>query len=646
MSATAGGRPVGPVVPTATSRVTHRGLGLDDVRIDGGPWGRWQSVNRAVSIPLGIKQLRKAGNLDNLRLAAGEATGEFRGPRFMDSDLYKQLEAVAWETGRESDKDLHEFIRESAELLSRAQREDGYLNSYYQFVKPDQQYAELEYSHEMYCAGHLIQAAVASARVGGAPKLLEVARRFADHLVKVFLHEGNSGIDGHPEIETALVELYRLTGEESYLRLAEKLINERGKGHIANSGMGAHYLQDHLPVREVDTHVGHAVRALYLEAGIVDVYLETGDESLLEWSVRRWEDMVASKTYLTGGVGSRHSHEAFGDRYELPPDRAYTETCAAIASIHWSWRLLLATGQRRYADLIERTLYNGFAASTSTDGTKFFYVNPLQRRFDHIEGDDPGRRHEWFSCACCPPNIMRLVSSLGHYVASTSDDELAVHQFAPGTIRADLPAGEVALSVETDYPWAGAINLTVDRGPGSEWTLAIRVPSWSESATVTVNGEPVAATPGERGYLSLRRAWQPGDTMTIELDMTPRLVFPHQSIDAVRGSTAVERGPLVYCFEQVDQAEGADVGDLALAPDAALRVKDTELPGVGRTVAIEASAFVVSQPSDGLPYSTKRPEELVTVTPTTATAVPYFQWDNRDGSAMRVWTPLHLENGS
>ncbi|REF35979.1 glycoside hydrolase family 127 protein [Thermasporomyces composti] len=634
----------GPAVPTATSRAVHRPLGIEDVVLTGGPFGRWQAINREVSIPLGLRQLEKAGNLDNLRLTAGQADVEFRGPRFSDSDVYKQLEAVAWELGRAPSKELATFVDEVGALLLAAQREDGYLNSYYQVVAPDRQYAELAHSHEMYCAGHLFQAAVALARVGHGEAVQRVARRFADHLVQVFLEGGNPGIDGHPEVETALVELYRVTGERSYLALAEKLVNERGKGTITGGGRGTHYLQDHLPVREADTHVGHAVRALYLEAGIVDVYLETGDESLLECSIRRWEDMVATKTYLTGAVGSRHSLESFGDRYELPPDRAYAETCASIASIHWNWRLLLATGHGRYADLIERTLYNAFAASTSQDGTRFFYVNPLQRRHDHLEGDDPGRRHEWFSCACCPPNIMRLVASLGHYVATVRPerDELFLHQFIPGRIRADLSTGEIRLAVSTDYPWAGTVTVTVDAAPDGEWTLALRAPGWSPTIGLAVDGSPMEAAPDDQGYLRLRRRWTPGERVTVELDMTPRLVYPHQRIDAVRGAVAVERGPLVYCFEQVDQAPGVDVEDLALADgDTRLVTEEAELPGVGRTVVVRADAYTVAQPRNGFPYSTTPPEALAHATPTTAVAVPYFQWDNRDGGPMRVWLPRH-----
>lgn len=605
----------GPAVPGSG---VQRPLGVRDVEITGGPLARWQRVNREASIPLGLVQMERSGALPNLR-----GDEPFRGYRFQDSDLYKQLEALAWEYARQPDPEYASFIDEAARVLAGAQRADGYLNSHYQRVKPDKIYAELEYSHEMYCAGHLFQAAVAAARAGVGEELLAVAKRFADHLVEEFLHGGNDGIDGHAEVESALVELYRLTGEAAYLALAGKLIDNRGKGLIKDSGMGPLYAQDHLPVREADTAAGHAVRQLYLEAGIVDVYLETGDQTLLDCSVRRWEDTVATKTSITGGMGSRHDGEAFGERYELPPDRAYNESCAAIASIYWNWRLLLATGHGRYADLIERTLHNAFAASTSADGVRFFYVNPLQRRGDQLED---GRRQDWFACACCPPNIMRTISSLGHYLATTGEDTLHVHQYAPGTIS----AGDFALRVDTDYPWAGTVTFTVERAPEREWTLRLRVPSWSRATTVEGHA------PDESGYITITRGWQPGDSVELELDMQPRLVRPHRRIDALRGGVAVERGPLVYCFEQADQ--NADVDDLALSANAELRVNDKDdLPGIGRTVTIEADALAVTEPAGGLPY---REDHTATSTGVSAIAVPYFQWDNRDGGAMRVWLPL------
>ncbi|MFG1703004.1 glycoside hydrolase family 127 protein [Nonomuraea sp. M3C6] len=630
---------LGPAVPS--SRAVLRPIGIQDVVITGGPLARWQRINHEASIPLGLEQMERSGALPNLRRAGGEGDGPFQGYRFQDSDLYKQLEAIAWEHVRAPQPLYAEFAEQAAAVLERAQRPDGYLNSHYQVVKPDKIYAELEYSHEMYCAGHLLQAAVAAARAGIGDGLLAVARRLAGHLVEVFLTGGNDGIDGHAEVETALVELYRLTGERTYLELAGNLIDSRGKGLIADSGMGMLYAQDHLPVRDADTPVGHAVRQLYLESGIVDVYLETGDESLLECSVRRWEDMVATKTYITGGNGSRHDGEAFGERYELPPDRAYSESCAAIAGIHWNWRLLLATGQGRYADLIERTLYNAFAASTSADGVRFFYVNPLQRRDDLVEDAYLGRRREWFACACCPPNIMRLVASLSGYVATKTESGLQVHQYVPGTVQAGEGA-PARLKIDTDYPWDGLIRVTVEEAPAGEWELALRIPAWSESTLAGLSwdepGDARPAQPGEDGYFRIRRQWRHGETVELRLDLTPRHTYPHRRIDAVRGCVAIERGPLVYCFEQADQARGVEVDDLALSPGARLRVVPVaNLEGVGRTVLIETEAAAVDQPRGGLPYTS---QPFAAGTLVTATAVPYFQWDNRDGGTMRVWLPL------
>ncbi|MFI6706940.1 glycoside hydrolase family 127 protein [Nonomuraea sp. NPDC050478] len=619
----------GPAVPSA--RAVLRPIGLRDARVTGGPLARWQRVNRETSIPLGLERMERSGALPNLRRAAGERDGQFQGYRFQDSDLYKQLEAVAWEHARAPDPRYTAFIERAAAVLAAAQRPDGYLNSHYQVVKPEKIYAELEYSHEMYCAGHLLQAAVAVARAGAGDTLLPVARRLADHLVQVFLTGGNDGIDGHAEVETALVELHRLTADPAYLDLAAKLVDNRGKGLIRDSGMGPLYAQDHLPVREADTPVGHAVRQLYLEAGVVDLYLETGDESLLECSVRRWEDMVATKTYVTGGNGSRHDGEAFGERYELPPDRAYSESCAAVASIHWNWRLLLATGHGRYADLLERVLFNAFAASTSADGRRFCYVNPLQRRNDLVEDAYLGRRREWFACACCPPNIMRLVASLGGYLATWSEAGLQLHQYAEGVVS----GGGGRVRVDTDYPWDGLVRVTVEEAPAGEWELALRIPSWSETTYVDSH----LAQPHEDGYFRIRRSgWRAGDTVELNLDLTPRLLRPHHRVDAVRGSAALQRGPLVYCFEQADQPGRVEVDDLAIARDAVPRpVPRDDLPGVGRTVLLDVDAVVVHEPRDGLPYTSK---SLATSTRVTATAVPYFQWDNRDGGAMRVWIPL------
>jgi len=607
----------GPVgMSAATDWAHHPARGA---RLTGGLLHDWQQRNLAESLPIALRQLKAAGNLDNVRLAvqgSPSPTLSYRGPVFMDSDIYKTLEAIGWQLALGDHNGLADFAAEVTALLERAQLPDGYLNSYFQ-VSGEPRYSRLSSSHEMYCAGHLIQAAVALRRGAGDNRLLAVATRLADHLVREFLGAAK-GLDGHPIIETALVELYRETGNGDYLALARQFVDQRGSGLAGDSGMGRRYLQDHMPVRSSRTEVGHVVRALYLEAGIADVAAETGDRELLESSVRRWEDMLAAKTYLTGGNGSRHSDEGFGDRFELPPDRAYNETCAAIASFHWSWRLLLATGDARYADHMERVLYNGFAASVSADGRRFFYVNPLQRREDHFEKDDPGRRHEWFKCACCPPNIMRFIASLGHYLATVSEGTLYLHQFTGSR----LSGADLDVEVTTGYPWSGRVDITVLSAAEGERGLAVRVPRWSAASRYALNDSPERAVVPAHGYLLLRRRWRPGDRVTVQLDMTPRWTRPDRRVDAVRGCAAVERGPLVYCFEQVDQAGGMRVDDLMTDAGEPITESVTTLDGVGQTVQVRvpASGF---QREDG-----------------DAIGIPYFQWDNRDGGPMRVWMPV------
>jgi len=609
--------PAGPVGMSPTATWPHQPLAGRGARLTGGLLHDWQQRNLAASLPLALRQLEVAGNLDNVRLAirsaadgAAGAAARYRGPVFMDTDIYKTLEAIGWELAHGDRPELASFAASAIGLLRQAQLPDGYLDSYFQ-VTGEPKYSRLASSHEMYCAGHLIQAAIALQRGGGDSNLLDVAKRLADHLVREFLGQAK-GLDGHPIIETALVELYRETGSADYLALATQFVDQRGAGLAGDSGLGRRYLQDTVPVRQSTTEIGHAVRALYLEAGVVDVAAETGDTALLKSSVDRWADMVAAKTYLTGGNGSRHSDEGFGDRFELPPDRAYNETCAAIASFQWSWRLLLATGDGRYADHMERVLYNGFGSGISADGRRFFYVNPLQRREDHFEKDDPGRRHEWFSCSCCPPNIMRLIASLDHYIASTADDTLYLHQFTGSR----LSGAGLEVEVVTGYPWSGQVQVTVLTAAGGERGLAVRVPAWSEVTGFRLNDDPERSVAPADGYLLLRRAWQPGDRVTVELDMTPRLRRPDRRVDAIRGCVAVERGPLVYCFEQADQPAGTRVDDLEVAPGGALDAVPVTLDGVGETVQVRVPAGDV-----------------------TAIGVPYFQWDNRDGGPMRVWLP-------
>jgi uncharacterized protein len=616
------------VSPTPSARVRLRPLDPRGVAIRDGLLADRQRVNRMVTLRHGFEELERSGALENLRIAAGRSTGSRRGMVFRDSDVYKWLEAVAWELGREPSTELERLAHDTIELVAAAQEKDGYLNTWCQLVDPDWRWTDLEMGHELYCAGHLIQAGIAFERTTGDASLLDVACRFADLIADVFLDGSRNDTDGHPEVEVALVELYRQTGRRRYLELADALVSRRGFGTFAGGRFDLAYYQDVEPVREAGSTVGHAVRALYLAAGATDLCAETDDEKLLDSMLRQWNDLVTAKTYLTGGVGSRHVDESIGDPYELPPDRAYCETCAAVASIMWNWRMLLATGQSRFADMVERTLYNGFLSGMSLDGKSFFYTNPLQSRVG-------ATRHSWNPVACCPPNVMRLLASVHHYLATTTDSGVHLHQYASSTIRAVLPdAGPVELTVETDYPWSGSVTVDVVAGGDAEWTLSLRVPAWAGAASL--DGEPVAA--GD--YASLTRRWRPGDRIVLEIDVSPRITAPNPRIDAVHGCVALERGPLVYCFEQNDLPEGVALADIVVET-AAAPAEAGPVEQLGGVAGVEVAGTV--RDVDGwreLAYRDARevlpPGETLQ---TRLLAIPYYTWANRGTSAMRVWVP-------
>jgi DUF1680 family protein len=594
-----------PADPTATAAVALRPLGVGEARITGGFWLDRQRANGESAIPLGRTRLDEAGNLQNLRIAAGVATGEVVGPVFADSDVYKWLEAVAWEYARDPRPELLAKQREVTQVVAAAQAEDGYIDSVVQVRHRDQgRYFDLPWSHEHYCAGHLIQAAVAQVRCTGDTALLDVAVKVADHLADTFGEDRRHDVDGHPVIETALVELHRVTGEPRYLELARYFVEARGRGLIAGYGKEPTYFSDRVRVREATTVEGHAVRAVYLAAGAADVATELADEDLLSALRTQFDHMIATKTYITGGLGARWDREAFGDPYELPTDRAYAETCAAIGGVQWAWRMLLATGDVRYADAIERMLFNGFVSGVSVTGTEYFYVNPLQHRSDahadHDRSPAHGRRG-WFDCACCPPNVMRTLASLDGYLATGDAAGVQLHQYAPGTVT----SGDITLEVETDYPWDEVVRVHVAASPG-RFTLSLRVPSWAEGATVTVEGRTEPAAPG---YARVEREWSVGDVVELRLPMEVRTTTAHPRVDAVRGCVAVERGPLVYAAEQADHDTPVD--DLRI--DLAAPRTAEHRPGLLGGVSV--------------------------VTVGDLTLVPYYAWANRGAAPMRVWIP-------
>jgi DUF1680 family protein len=634
----------GPVGATASSSYTLRPLPFTAVRLSPeGHLGAWQELNRRATIPHCMANVESSGAVNNFRRLVGESEADFKGFWFQDTDLYKTLEAVGWEAGRTGEEQWADYIRDMGALLEKVQLPDGYLNTWVQGVEPDNRWAKLQWSHELYTAGHLLQAAVAIARSTGNSSIPQVARRVADLLVETMGEGGRDLIDGHPEVETALVELYRLTGEAKYLETANRQLELRGHGLLPEDRFGRQYFQDHLPIREAAQEAtGHAVRQIYLATGVTDVYLENGDPTLLESAQALWKSVFHEKAYLTGALGSRHRDEAFGDPYELPSDRAYAETCASIASFHWNWRLLLATGQGKYAEEMERALYNGIAGSTSASGDSFFYSNPLQLRTGHDGSteDAPSERLPWYACACCPPNLARLVASLHYYVATQDDDGIQVHLYGDGEIGFAGARGGVQLQTRTSYPWNEEVRIDVTAGVG-EWTLSLRVPAWCAGARLAVAGEQVNATPDNAGYIRIRRNWEGMTAVTLLLPMPARVIAANPRVDAVRGSVALAKGPVIYCLEQHDQEVGVMLEDLRIDPTAPIREADPPRDGTGLSdvPTLLKVAGQIEEPAARDLYPPAHTAQGARRRSTELTAIPYFRWANRGEGAMRVWIP-------
>ncbi|KND26204.1 glycoside hydrolase family 127 protein [Streptomyces acidiscabies] len=618
-----------PVVP---GRGRLRPLGLGEVRITGGFWAGRRRTNATATLDHCRYWMERVGWIGNFRAAAeGRIRHDRRGREFADSDVYKLLEAMAWDGDRDPE------IAALTEAVALAQEPDGYLGTAY--GRPGQQprYSDLAWGHELYCYGHLIQAGVAQTRARGEGELAKIARRAADHVCTTFGAGANDGLCGHPEIETALVELFRATGEQRYLDQAALLIERRGQRTLADGEFGRAYFQDDVPVREATVFRGHAVRALYLAAGAVDVAVETGDDELLAAVERQWEATVARRTYLTGGMGSHHRDEAFGDDHVLPPDRAYSETCAGVASTMLAWRLLLATGNPRYADLAERTLFNVVATSPSPDGRSFFYANTLHRRTRGTvpapDTESPraqsGLRAPWFAVSCCPTNVARALAALPTQLATTDAHGIQLHQYAD----AEITTGPYALRIRTDYPYDGTVTVTVDRTPAHPWTLSLRVPAWARGTAAWLTDSTGTRRPVTPGTATVTRAFRPGDEITLTLPVTPRWITPDPRIDAVRGTVAVQRGPVVYCAESTDLPGDRDVDAVQITPDGPLE------DGPGGTVV--APGATTTPPDDDWPYHPRdetRPAPAPQ--PTGIVLVPYHSWANRGPSTMRVWLPV------
>ena len=617
-------------------------LPLAQVRIDDPFWTPRQELIRSQTLPQQEQMMQRLGRFEALTLSW--RPGDPNQPHiFWESDLAKWIEAASYCLAVRPDPELDQAVDRVIELLAGAQQPDGYLNVYFTVVRPGQRFTDLRDAHELYCAGHLIEAGVAHHQATGKTTLLDIVRRYADLVVSVFGPGGtcDGGYDGHEEIELALVKLYRATGQRRYLDLSKHLIDARGtqpyyfdleeerRGTPGYFG-AAHpdraeqvqrfreYDQSHLPIRDQQEIVGHSVRAMYLLSGVTDIAAEYDDPDLLAAAERLWRDLVATKLYLTGGLGSDPSIEGFGPAYDLPNRHGYAETCAAIGLVQWAQRMGNLTGQGHYIDTLERALYNGVLAGASADGTHYFYGNPLA-------SDGNVHRQEWFDCACCPPNLARLVSELGHYLYAQGDQEAVINLYATSAATFELDQQTVVLEQRTDYPRTGRVVVTIAPEKGSaRFALAIRVPAWARHL-VTLNGRPLDLLPVE-GYLRIERSWAAGDTLELDLDLVPRRAWANPLISSNAGKVALERGPIVYCLEGIDHP--VRVSSLAL-PRSATITEDLDESG---QVVLRVLGVAVTTTDDQL-YSAAPPTD----SETELTAIPYAAWGNRGQSDMTVW---------
>ncbi len=633
-----------PVVP---ARGSHRGAGIGEVVLADGFWHRLQQTNATATLQHCLQWMERLGWLANFDRVADGTTGPDRpGWQFSDSEIYKLVEALAWDHGRTRDPTTDRLVRELTDRLAAAQDPDGYLNTCFGHAGQPGRYTDLEEGHELYCTGHLLQAAVARQRTSGADRLVQVARRAADQVCAEFGPQGRQDVCGHPEIELGLIELGRALDEPRYVEQARLFVERRGHRTLTPRPLlSAAYWQDDVPVRDADVWRGHAVRALYLTAAAVDVAVDCGDDELLAAVERQWTRSVERRTYLTGGMGSRHQDEGFGDDWELPADRAYCETCAGVASCMVSWRLHLATGDVRYADLMERTFYNVLATSPRSDGRAFFYANPLQQRvpgadvLQDVENRraEGGARAPWFEVSCCPTNVARTLASWQAFTASVDGDVVTLAQYAAGDVRVELDGGGVvALRVHTAYPLDGEVALEVLDAPDRPVTLRLRVPHWAAGARLE---EPARTREVPTGWADVHGRRTPGERLLLQLPVHARLTWPDPRIDAVRGCVAVERGPLVLCLESTDLPD--DVALDAVRVDASAPVTDTGTGAVlqGSAVSLAASGLAGG---DVPPYGADRPDPRPADQDRGRIDLhfgPYHQWAEREASTMRVWVP-------
>lgn len=600
---------------------------------------QWSALNDQVP---GVEH---SGAIRNFRIAAGEETGEYYGRPFQDSDLYKWLEAVAYALKLRPDETLRRHADDMVALIGRAQQEDGYLYTP-SVITNAPRYANLRDDHELYCAGHFIEAAVAYHEATGSQQVLCIARRLADHLCAVFGPDQSqrNGYPGHPEIELALVKLHGLTQEKRYLKLAAFFIDRRGQTpHFFDEeakARGDHkpygpwmgrfdyrYCQAHIPVRKQQEAVGHAVRALYLYIAITDLARETQDQPLLAQSRALWEDVTQRKMYITGAVGSSQHGEAFSVAYDLPNATAYNETCASVALVLWAQRMFETAPDSRYIDVMERALYNNVCAGMSLDGSKYFYVNPLlmipevaQVRFDMA--DTAVERQGWFKSSCCPTNVARLLTQINRYVYALGEDRLYVNLYAAS--EAQVLDGRMRIRQQTDYPWSGEIALSIFCREPVEAEICLRIPAWACSFKVAVNGETLEAIRQKDGYVHIRRRWHGAQLIHLSLPMEIQAVYAPRLVECA-GKRAYQRGPLVYCAEEADN--GPCLHTLISQPKSAEVHMEEDMLGGISVICMKALREIPNGLYDG--EVERRPASL--------RLIPYCVWNNRGRGEMAVW---------
>ncbi len=639
-----------------------KAISIKDIKFNAGFWAEKLQLVKDVVIPYQWQALNDqvpgvepSHTVEHFRIAAGEIDREYQGRVYQDSDLAKWLEAASYSLADNKNPELEEITEKLIELIEKSQEADGYLNTYYTVVEPDKKWTNVRDRHEMYCAGHMIEAAVAHYESTGKRKLLDMACKLADHIDSKFGSAKGKvrGYPGHQEIELALVRLYRATGDEKYFNLSKFFIEERGqkphffdqeaqkrgekeKKHYRNI-FDYQYSQSHLPVREQKVALGHAVRAMYFYAGVTDIAIETGDRELIKVAKRLWENVTGRQMYITGGVGAEDNGEAFSFDYDLPNDRAYTETCAAIGLVFWAQRMLQLEPDGKYADIMEKALYNGVMSGISLDGEKYFYVNPLEvwpaatkKRYDlrHVQYT----RQQWFGCACCPPNIARLIASIGQYVYFHNNKEIYLNLYTDSDAKFAINDRNVFIKQKTNYPWDENVTMIINTEESIEFSLGLRIPGWCNQASLKINNQEINLTEiTEKGYAIINRKWNNGDQLVLHLPMSVERIKSHPQLRYNIGKVTIQRGPVVYCLEEIDN--GSNLFDLKLPSNNELIAEyDQELLG-GITI-IRGTALRTDKESwDSKLYQSGQ-EKLVTVP---IMLIPYYAWSNRESGEMLVW---------